>query len=138
MHTFLTELFTSKHTLIIKQGNDYLKKSIAEIQVDVGHHLLEYAKKCKDMNAEQARQAYFISEEEILDFLTFWLKEQPKVFILYARTQERLSQESKLLTNQSHLQTVVHPSRMTAQEITKKSDEIQLVKQEQLAKSHIS
>jgi hypothetical protein len=62
IHTFIVELFTSKHTMIIHQGLDYLKRPIAEIQVDIGNHLLQYAKKCKDMNDEQAKQEYFISE----------------------------------------------------------------------------
>ena len=50
----------------------------------------------------------------MLDFLTFWLKQESNIFILYARTQERLSKESKFITNQSHLTTAIHPSRMTA------------------------
>lgn len=34
------DLFTSKHIMIFQNGEEYLKRSIAEIQVDVGHHLL--------------------------------------------------------------------------------------------------
>ena len=82
------------------------------------------------MPEEQAHEEFYIAEEEILDFLTFWLKEEGSIFILYARTQERLAQETKFITSQSHLASVVHPSRMTAQEIVEKEEQIELVKQE--------
>ncbi len=30
-------------------------------------------------------------EEEVLDYLTFWIKNTKNMFVLYARTQERLN-----------------------------------------------
>lgn len=54
--------------------------------------MLEYAKKAREIPEEQAHEEFYIAEEEILDFLTFWLKEESNIFILYARTQERLNQ----------------------------------------------
>lgn len=40
IHKFLVDLFTNKHTMIIRQDKDYLKLPAAEIHVDVGNHLL--------------------------------------------------------------------------------------------------
>jgi len=41
---------------------------------------------------DEAKKDYFISEEEVLDFLTHWLKEESNanLFVLYARTRQRL------------------------------------------------
>jgi hypothetical protein len=55
----------------------------------------------------------------MLDFLTFWLKQEASsyLFVLYARTTQRLEQESKILINNSTLEVRTHPSRMTKEEM---------------------
>lgn len=58
-----------------------------------------------------------IEEEEVLDFLTHWLKESSSLnlYVLYARTASRLQKEVAFLAN-SYLakqQQPIHPSRMT-------------------------
>lgn len=58
-----------------------------------------------------------VNEEEILDFLTFWLKKEAEneIFVLYARTSERLEQEAKVLLNKSMVKVGVHPCRLSKQ-----------------------
>jgi hypothetical protein len=44
--------------------------------VYIGNILLNYAEKAKDMTSSQAFNEFIINEEEILDFLTFWLNQE--------------------------------------------------------------
>jgi len=46
------------------------------------------------MTSSQTFNEFVINEEEILDFLTFWLKQdmENSLFVLYARTRQRLEQ----------------------------------------------
>ena len=51
----------------------------------VGNILLNYAEKAKDITSSQTFNEFIINEEEILDFLTFWLRQEVEnsLFVLY-------------------------------------------------------
>ena len=55
----------------------------------------------------------WLEEEEVLDFLSFWLKELENrdFFVLYCRTEEKLKKEMEYLISQASSKTrKFHPS----------------------------
>lgn len=93
MHLFFIDLFNNNYTSVIKDHLTYLKRP-EEVAVHIGNTLINYGQQAKEMTFEQAQMEFSINEEEILDFLTFWLKQESgsSLFILYARTTRRLDQ----------------------------------------------
>ena len=58
----------------------------------------------------------------MLDFLTFWLQEHPTLYVLYARTHERIRRETAFLT-QNAGNAPAHPAAMTSQQIIEEVEE---------------
>lgn len=59
------------------------------IAVEIGTTLMDYGREVKGLTVEQAQLGFVVSEEEVPDFLTFWLKQDSNsdMFVLYTRTR---------------------------------------------------
>lgn len=96
---FMTELFNSSHTAVLLDGKPYFGRT--EVATDLGGLLADFGVKAKGLSAEEAQKPFMIEEEEVLDFLTHWLKESCalNLYVLYARTASRLQKEVAFLAN---------------------------------------
>jgi hypothetical protein len=111
----MAELFNSSHTAVLLDGKPYFGRT--EVATELGGLLADFGMKTKGFSAEEVKKPFVIEEEEVLDFLTHWLKESCAVnlYVLYARTASRLQKEVTFITNsyQAKQQQPIHPSRMT-------------------------
>ena len=89
----MQKLFSTQYTAVIRDGQDYFGATNAEQRVkEIEETIKMYYVVSKDMDeADFVLNNVRVEEEEILDFLSYWLKEKETDHfrVLYCRTVEK-------------------------------------------------
>ena len=87
MYNFMKECFDTKYTEIMFEGGKYFDKVKADSIEGV---VKNYYVKVKEVGEKDfVIGNAWVEEQEILDFLSFWLKEfeEQEFYVLYCRTE---------------------------------------------------